>query len=152
MEEGNGSLGNQRCLFGRLGEKCIASGECSGDLTGKDRQRKVPGADGSKGAAPMEGKLVEFTSRAVELGGLSEIMTTTSSIVAAEIDGLSDLSQGIRNHFSRLPDCQPYQCLMLLLHEVCRLLEHSCAFFGCSLRPLRKGSLGAIDRCCHLFT
>ena len=51
VQQVDGERGDQRRLFGRLGENGIASGERRRDLAGEDRERKVPGADAGEGAA-----------------------------------------------------------------------------------------------------
>ena len=43
--QGHGARGDQRGLFGRLGDHRVAGHQRGGDLSGEDRQWKVPGAE-----------------------------------------------------------------------------------------------------------
>ncbi len=56
--------GGQRGLLGRLGGDRVAGGERRRDLTGEDRQRKIPRRNAEKNAAPMQCQLVALTGRA----------------------------------------------------------------------------------------
>ena len=55
--------GDQRSLFGGLGEDTIPRDQSRGDLPEKDRQGKVPRADAEKYTAPMTMEAIVFSRR-----------------------------------------------------------------------------------------
>ncbi len=54
LEQANRLLGDQRCLFGRLGDHGITGGQRRRDLAGEDGERKIPGADTDEDATAMQ--------------------------------------------------------------------------------------------------
>ena len=56
--------GDQRRLFGGLGEHGVAGRQRRGDLAGEDGQREVPRADAGEDAAAVQGELVGLADRA----------------------------------------------------------------------------------------
>ena len=56
--------GDQRGLFGGLGQHGIAGRQRGGDLAGEDRQREIPRADAGEHAASVQFELVGLADRA----------------------------------------------------------------------------------------
>ena len=63
MQQRDRTRGDQRRLFGRLGDDGIAGGERRGHLAEKDRQRKIPRADADEDAAAAIAQHIAFAGR-----------------------------------------------------------------------------------------
>src|SRR5260221_14733907 len=90
MQDAHGLGSPERRLLRRFGHHGIAGNERSGDLTEKDRERKIPRADADKHAAPAVAKLVRLTGRARQRSR-GERAPCLERIITAEIDRLTQL-------------------------------------------------------------
>ena len=84
--------GDERSLLGRLGDHCIAGGQRGGNLTGEDRQWKIPWADADEHAASAAA-----TARCVSPVGpgstirFDKLLARPLGIIAQEIDRLAQV-------------------------------------------------------------
>ena len=96
--------GDQRRLLGRLGDHRIAGDERSGDLAGKDRQRKIPRRDAGDHAA----RLALPASTFARLGG----------VVAQEVDRLAHFRDAVGQRLAGLAGGEREELDRMVLVEI----------------------------------
>ena len=87
--------GDQRCFLGGLGQNRVADGQCSGDLTGENRQREIPRRDAREYAAPVQLQRIGFTRRRRQSACARKQALRLCCIVTAEIYSFAYLIYGV---------------------------------------------------------
>ena len=87
--------GDQRGLPGRLGDHGVARRQRRAHLAHEDGEREVPRADAGEHAAPVQGQFVAFAGGPGQGLRLGEVGAAPEGVVAAEIDRLAHLGQGV---------------------------------------------------------
>ncbi len=120
MHQTHSQMCDQRRLLRRFGQDGIASGQCGGDLAGKDGQREIPWADASEGA---DGRA---------LGRIG-------SVVTQEIHRLAQLGHRIGDGFPGLAGEDRENLTVILLVEVRHAVEDHAPFLGLGAPRRRSG-------------
>ena len=95
MEQPHRLGGDARGLLGRLGDHSVAGRQRRRDLTGEDRKRKVPRADGDKNASPVELERIELADRTRQRPRPGEVPRGDRAVVATEVGRLAHLGHTV---------------------------------------------------------
>ena len=144
MRQRDGSGGDARRLRGGLGDDGVAGGERGGDLAEEDREREVPRRDAGEHAAPRQPQLVPLPSRAGE-ERRHEVRARLGGIIAAEIDRLANLAEGVGNRFARLVDAQRHKRRAVAFEQVGEPVENARAGVDRGRIPCGEGGVRGSD-------
>ena len=114
------------------------------DLAEEDGEREVPGRDAHPGAAAAHPQHVALAGRAGKLDRLQSL-ARLGGIIAAEVDRLAHLGEGVGDRLPRLLDADPHQRVALALEQVGEPLEAVGALVDASGVPGGEGGEGAGD-------
>ena len=137
MHQLDGRRGDQRRLFGRLGDHRVAGGQRRGDLAGEDGDGEVPRADADDRSERAMGLVGEAAS------------SDGSAVVAQEVDRLADVAERVGQRLARLAANQAGELARLVLQSRRRAGENRGSVLRGSRRPGRAAaacrSEGALD-------
>ena len=126
---------DERGLLGRLGDDGVAGGKRGGDLSGEDRQRKIPRRDAGEDAAPVQRDLVALAGRTGQPLRRSKFSAGARRVVAQKVGRLADFRQCRRDRAPALADDRRHQPSAIGLVEIGRPLEGVGADLGRSMLP-----------------
>ena len=106
VQQPNEARCDQRRGFSRLRHHRVARTERRGHLTGKYRQRKVPGTDTGKNSAALQYEVIHLAGRPLEALRSCEPFARLQRIVAAVIHRFAHLRDRVRDGLARLPHQQ----------------------------------------------
>ena len=129
-QQRHGARGDQRRLFGGLGDDRIAGDECGRDLAGEDRQREIPRRDADDRAARL--------GAGFGVGGFGRV-------VAQEIDRLAHFRDPVGQRFAGLARAEREELDGIGFIEVGGAAQDGGALRN---RPFRPGGL-SFDRDAH---
>ena len=146
----NGCGGDQRRLRRRLGDDRVAGRQRRGDLAEEDGQRKVPRADAGEDAAAAQGQLVELSGRPWQpfrQGGATRL----DGVVAAEVDRLAHLAQGVGQGLAGLAHQQRHERGAIPFDQVAQAFEDRRPRAYARQVPLCLGAGGRSNDLVHLL-
>ncbi|TLD45900.1 MAG: hypothetical protein FAZ92_01836 [Accumulibacter sp.] len=109
---------HQRRLLRRLGDDAVACGERRRDLADEDGEGEVPRADADEDATAMQRQAVALAGRARQMDRLGEFLLRLCSVVAAEVDRLAHLGDGVGLRASAFAHEQRDEFGQAPLHQV----------------------------------
>ena len=150
MQELHGERRGERRLLGGLGDYGVARRECRAQLSGKDRERKIPRTDAGKDSAPAQAQRISLSGRARQqrLGGKQH--PRLLRVVAQEIDRLAHLGDAVRQRLARLEYAARDELGTARLKELRRPLKHRGALLCTARFPGRGRSARAAERALHI--
>ena len=99
MQDAHGLGSDEWRLLRRFRHHGIAGHQRGGDLTEKDRERKIPGADADEHAASAVAKLVRLARRARQRSR-GKRAPCLERVITAEIDRLAHLCERVVERFA----------------------------------------------------
>ncbi len=129
--------GEQRRLLGRLGNRGIAREQSGGHLAGKDRHRKVPGADAHEHALAVQRDFVVLAGGPGQHLGLGKMAPCHLRVVAAEISRLTHFVDAVDQRLAGLAHAQCHQLGPIFLEQVGHALQAFGALDGRRCVPIR---------------
>ena len=145
VEQPHGFDGDQRGLFGWLGQHGIARCQRCCDLPGKDCQRKIPRADTGEDSAPEQLPLVGFPDRTCKSSRRTEFRFRQHSVVAAEIGRFAHFRHGIGKGLACLQRQQRDQRVHRRLQRIAHRAQHCGPRRTAAAIPARLRGAGAGD-------
>ena len=142
MHEAHGGGADQRRLLRGLRDHGVAGCKRRRNLPREDRQREVPGADAGEDAAAVQLERIALASGARQQHR-SEIGARAHRVVAAEVDRLAHLRDGVRNRPTALADDQRHKLGKPRLEEIADAGEDRRARARGHRVPIGRGVGGA---------
>ena len=131
--------GDQRGLPGRLGDHGVARRQRRAYLADEDGEREVPRADAGEHAAPVQGQFVAFAGGPGHGVRPGEVGAAPEGVIAAEIDGLAHLGQGVGDGLAGLAHAYRHQLRHFVLEQVGGALQTRRPFAGRRRVPAGSG-------------
>ncbi len=146
VEDANGLGGDQRRLLGGLGDDRVAGDERRRHLAGENGEREVPRADAGENPAATQRHRANAVAADRERQRPPQVGARPGRIVAAEIDRLAHLGDGIGDGLAGLDDAHRHQRRHLLLEPVGGAIEACGALLDRRRRPPRRRARGDCQR------
>ena len=154
VQQPDGVPGHARRLLGRLGQHGVASDQRSGDLAGKNSQRKIPRADADPDAAPGQTQLVGLAGRPGQRHGLHDALGF-ARVVAEKIDRFAHFGHRVAPGLASFLDQQRTKHRQLGLQRIGRAAQHGRALGNWRFAPIliafQAGAYCAGGRFCFKF-
>ena len=138
--------GHQGGLLGGLGDHRIARHQGRRDLAGEDRQGEVPRAYADEYAAPVQRQAVALPGRSGEGLRPGEVGAPPMGVIAAEINRLADLGEGVGNRLAGFPYGNRHGLGGGLLDQIGRPFQAVGAALRRGRRPGGRGGASQIKR------
>jgi len=115
--------GNQRGLFGGLGDHGIARRQRRAGHADEDRQREVPRGNRGKDTAPVEAEGVLLPRRPRQMQGRGKLPAGLGGIIAQKVHRLAQFEDGIEQGLARLTLAQRQEFVGMRLEQFGRFLQ-----------------------------
>ena len=146
MAQPNREGGDQRRLWGGLGDNSVACCESRGGRADEDRQREIPRADRGEDAAPGHRQPVLFARRARQHDRLGELAPRLERVIAQEIDRFAQFEHRVGQGLTRLALAQREEFVSVLLEQIRRLFQQERTALAPESVPARLDLERAGDR------
>src|SRR5207248_4429382 len=104
--EPHGYSCNKRRLLGRFGKHCVSRRQSRRNLSGEDRERKVPRRNARKYATATQRQLIALSCYARQRLGIIVELARVLGVVAQIVDCLTPFVQRVLHRPPRFPDKQ----------------------------------------------